>query len=163
MAFLLDTNVFIEARNRYYAIDICPGFWHWLEMQEEAGTILSIEAVKDELIGRGDELSQWCLDRSISFFPAVDRQTLPHLATLAAWVRNQHYRAEAVAEFLSSADYYLIATAMGHGHTVVTHETPSDAIKRVKIPEPCIAHGVPFVNSFAMLRRLGARFFLPTP
>lgn len=161
MAFLLDTNVFIEARNRYYATDICPGFWEWLGLQETARTILSIEAVRDELIGREDELAQWARDRSPSFFPGVSSVVLPHLATLATWARNQRYRPEAVAEFLSSADYYLIATAMGDGHTVVTHETPSDAIKRVKIPEPCIAHGVPFVNSFVMLRRLGARFVLP--
>ncbi|MBF0436614.1 MAG: DUF4411 family protein [Magnetococcales bacterium] len=24
--FLLDSNVFIEAKNRYYGFDICPGF-----------------------------------------------------------------------------------------------------------------------------------------
>ena len=27
MKYLLDSNVFIEAKNRYYAFDICPGFW----------------------------------------------------------------------------------------------------------------------------------------
>lgn len=25
--FLLDTNVFIEAHQRYYGLDLCPGFW----------------------------------------------------------------------------------------------------------------------------------------
>ncbi|MBF0147506.1 MAG: DUF4411 family protein [Magnetococcales bacterium] len=28
--YLLDSNVFIEAKNRYYAFDICPGFWEWM-------------------------------------------------------------------------------------------------------------------------------------
>ena len=26
-AFLLDSDVFIAAKNAYYAFDICPGFW----------------------------------------------------------------------------------------------------------------------------------------
>lgn len=163
MAYLLDTNVFIEAQNRYYAPDICPGFWTWLEMQERTGTIISIGKVRDELIGRDDELAQWAHHRSTSFFPDVDAQVLPYLATLSTWVGSQRYRPGAIADFLSSADYYLIATAMGHSHTVVTHETPSDGVKRVKMPEPCIAHGVQFVNTFGMLRRLGARFVIPVP
>ena len=29
--YLLDTNVFIEAKNRYYSFDLAPGFWEWLE------------------------------------------------------------------------------------------------------------------------------------
>lgn len=29
--FLVDADVFIAAKNRYYAFDICPGFWNSLE------------------------------------------------------------------------------------------------------------------------------------
>ena len=28
--FVLDTNVFIQAHRRYYAQDVCPGFWECL-------------------------------------------------------------------------------------------------------------------------------------
>lgn len=28
--YLLDSNVFMEAKNRYYAFDIVPGFWQAL-------------------------------------------------------------------------------------------------------------------------------------
>ena len=31
MMFLVDSNVLIEAKNRYYAFDIAPGFWKWLD------------------------------------------------------------------------------------------------------------------------------------
>ena len=30
MAYLLDTNVFIQAKNLYYGFDFCPAFWDWL-------------------------------------------------------------------------------------------------------------------------------------
>ena len=28
--YLLDANVFMEAHRRYYAFDLCPGFWECL-------------------------------------------------------------------------------------------------------------------------------------
>jgi hypothetical protein len=79
---------------------------------------------------------------------------------LSVWVSAQRYRDTAKTEFFESADYKLVATAMSNGFTVVTHEMPSDAVRRVKIPEPCVAHGVAYVSPFVMLRRLGARFAL---
>ena len=160
MAYLLDANVFIEAANRYYATDICPGFWAWMEQAANDGEIVSTHRVRDELLGREDDLASWTERQPSSFFVTVDADTLPHLATLATWVQQQRYRTSAIEEFLDSTDYYLIATAMNGEHVIVTHENPSDGQKRVKIPEPCIAHGVEYVNTFTMLRRLGARFEL---
>jgi len=160
MAYLLDANVFMEAANRYYATDICPGFWAWLEQAVSDETIVSTQRVRDELFGREDELALWTERQPPSFFLNVDAGTLPHLATLASWVQQQRYRTSAIQEFLDSTDYYLIATAMGAEHVIVTHERPSDGVKKVKIPEPCIAHGVEYITTFTLLRRLGARFEL---
>ena len=30
MAYLLDANVFISAKNLHYGFDFCPAFWDWL-------------------------------------------------------------------------------------------------------------------------------------
>lgn len=157
MAFLLDANVFIEAKNRYYGFDLCPGFWEFLDRKVEEGVVLSVDAVRDELISYGDDLSEWVRERGV-MFQALSPATLPALSALSVWVDTQQYRAAARSEFLDSADYKLVATAMTNRFTVVTHERPSDAVKRVKIPEPCVAHGVEYINPFGMLRRLGARF-----
>jgi len=40
--YLLDSNIFLEAQNRYYANDICPGFWNWLDHAVGAGLVASI-------------------------------------------------------------------------------------------------------------------------
>ena len=45
MKYLVDTNVLIEAKNRYYAFDIAPGFWKWLNQEHAQGTVFS--QVKD--------------------------------------------------------------------------------------------------------------------
>ncbi len=162
MAYLLDTNVFIEGAKRWYGFDICPGFWEWLLAENAAGLVRSITAVRDEMLVRVDDLSDWVSAMPEGFFLAPDPAVLPAMHKLAAWVHQQSYRPAAIREFLESADYHLIAYAMTHGHTVVTLEVPSDSRKQVKIPEPCVAHGVSYVTPFMMLRRSKASFGLKT-
>jgi len=59
MAYLLDADVFIRAKNLHYGFDFCPAFWEWLVEQNAAGTVFSIEKVGAELQAIGDELSDW--------------------------------------------------------------------------------------------------------
>ncbi|EPH03489.1 hypothetical protein HMPREF1531_01552 [Propionibacterium sp. oral taxon 192 str. F0372] len=47
--YLVDANVLIEAKNRYSAFDIAPGFWKWLDQAHLRGTVFSIERVGEEL------------------------------------------------------------------------------------------------------------------
>jgi len=30
VTYLLDANVFIQAKNLHYGLDFCPAFWEWL-------------------------------------------------------------------------------------------------------------------------------------
>jgi hypothetical protein len=62
--------------------------------------------------------------------------------------------------FLQVADYYLVAHALAHGHTVVTHEVPAPSRKRIKIPNACIDLGVKCMTPYEMLRVERARFVL---
>jgi hypothetical protein len=50
MAYLLDANVFIEAKNGYYGFDFAPAFWDWLDHEHSNGNLFSIEKVRDELV-----------------------------------------------------------------------------------------------------------------
>ena len=56
MAYLLDANVFIQAKNLHYSFDFCPAFWEWIDTEHAKGKVFSIEKVRDELIGGDDEL-----------------------------------------------------------------------------------------------------------
>ncbi|HQE16557.1 MAG TPA: DUF4411 family protein [Mycobacterium sp.] len=69
--YLVDANVLIEAKNRYYAFDIAPGFWEWLEGAHATGEVGSIEAVRSELVGGNDELSEWAKANGSFFQPIV--------------------------------------------------------------------------------------------
>lgn len=156
--YLLDANVFIQARNLHYGFDFCPAFWEWLILQNDAGLVGSIDKVGDELLDA--DLSVWATARGAAFFLAPDNAVLPALARVSAWATGQTYEPAAIATFLQVADYWLVAHALAHGCIVVTHEVPAASIRKIKIPNAWVGLGVPCINPYEMLRRERARFVL---
>lgn len=161
--YLIDTNIFIEAKNRYYAFDIAPGFWDWLDKAKTAKTVCSIDQVKAEMTAGSDPLSAWARDQS-GFFQPMDEAAVERLPQVAAWATSQSFTNAAISEFFSVADFYLVAYALAHGHTIVTHEMSNPKAKaRVMIPDACIALGVPYCSPFTMLRKETAALVLECP
>ncbi|MBO9670233.1 MAG: DUF4411 family protein [Sphingobium sp.] len=160
MTYLLDANVFIQAKNLHYGFDFCPAFWDWLISQNAAGSVASIEKVSDELVGGGDDLADWATAQGKAFFVPPDDVVLPALGTVSAWATGQNYEPAAIATFLQVADYWLVAHALAHHDVVVTHEVPSDSVRKIKIPNVCIGLGITCMTPYEMLRRERARFVL---
>lgn len=158
--YLLDTNVFVEAHRRYYALDLCPGFWDCLAHHCQTPRLLSIDRVKDEITG-GDALAVWAEQAPHALFVSTAQQAVvSRYAEVMTWVHeNPQFRPEAKAEFARGADGWVIAYAEVHGLTLVTHEAfDPNARKRVPIPNVCRQFGVPTEDTFAMLRRLEVQF-----
>lgn len=160
MAYLLDSNVFIQAKNLHYGLDFCPAFWAWLIEANKLEHAFSIEKVGDELEAGDDELAQWAAKRGPGYFPKPDAPMLSALVKVSEWVTTQQYESAAVNTFLQVADYYLVSPALAHTHTVVTHEITSPSTKKIKIPNVCIGLGIKCVTPFEMLRQEHARFVL---
>lgn len=163
MAYLLDANVFIQAKNLHYGLDFCPAFWEWLISQNAASQVFSIERVEDEINAIGDDLAAWVASRGSGFFLKPDATMLPALSTVSTWATGQGYDLAAVSTFLQVADYYLVAHALAHGYIVVTHEKASTSRKKIKIPDACIGLRIKHMMPFEMLRRERARFVLESP
>lgn len=160
MAYLLDADVFIRAKNLHYGLDFCPAFWEWLVEANATGKLFSIERVGDEVQAVADELSTWADQRGAGFFLRPSADVFPALAAVSAWATEQRYEPSAVSTFLQVADYYLVAQAHAGKHTVVTHEIPSASTRKIKIPDACIGLGIKCMTPFEMLRRERARFVL---
>jgi hypothetical protein len=47
--YLIDANVFIQAKNFHYRFEFCAAFWQWLQDGYQADKIYSIDKVKKEL------------------------------------------------------------------------------------------------------------------
>lgn len=160
MGYLLDANIFIQAKNLHYGFDFCPAFWDWLAAENAAGNVFSIERVGDELLAGNDGLAEWATARGAGFFRPPDAEMLPALNRVSTWVTGQGYSAAAVNAFLQLADYYLVAQALAHEHTVVTHEVAAETVRKVKIPNVCIGLNIKCMTPYEMLRRERARFVL---
>jgi hypothetical protein len=159
--YLLDSNTYIQAKNQYYSMNICPGYWDWLDERCNAGEICSIEFIGKELKSGNDELAIWATRRPGHFIAHDDEPTQEVFTELVNFVMARHFDAAPRDEFLAKGDPWLIAKAKVLGATVVTHEaTLSPATRKVKIPNICKEFAVPCISTFDLLNALRPRFVL---
>lgn len=163
--YLIDANVFIEAKNKYYNMTFCPAFWDWLLRECAGEQIFSIQGIYDELINGNDELRTWSMNNRHFFLPMSDEVTQRNLAYVAAHVAERQQNVPmslgAMTEFMRGADTWLIAKAMTMGATIVTHERLDLHCKRkFLIPNVCNHFGVQYIDTFTLLHLLNASFVL---
>ena len=158
--FILDTNVFVEAHRRYYAQDICPGFWKCLAHYSQEGRVLSIDRVRNEILNPST-LVDWVRQAPDGLFVSSSEQSVAgKYKEIMDWVQgNKQFRTDAKKEFARGADGWAAAYAKAHDAVLVTHEAfHPDAKKRVPLPNVCIQFRISYKNTFEMLRELEAVF-----
>ena len=160
MAYLLDTNVFVQARNLYYGMDFCPAFWDWLIAKHAEGQVFSVKKVYDEIAAGNDELVDWVDELDGSFFIEASLETEQALVRVNDWVIAQNYDYVGITEFMNVADCFLVAHALHGKHKVVTLENASNSRRKIKIHDVCDAFEIECIRTFDMLRRGSPRFIL---
>lgn len=162
--YVLDANPFIEGKNRYYAFDICPGFWSSLVTLHQAKQVFSIDRIRDEL--EDDELREWIETRTPDTFfkKTQDQAVVDAFQDMVNWVYSENQFATAAKmEFASVADGWVMAYASVNDLIVVTHEEYApDAKRKVPMPNVCLEFGIEYVDTFQMLRNLGVKFVRST-
>lgn len=159
--YLIDSDVLITSKNGYYAFDIVPGFWNWLEQEHRANKVFVAQSVADEVIAGSDELAVWMKAQPASFRLTPGDTELASLKAVSEWAHTAGFKDAAVSAFLSGADYFNVAQAGSLDYCVVTLETPDpNSKKRIKIPDACEAMGVKWMNLFKMLKHENAQFHL---
>ncbi len=166
MPYLIDANCFIQPKNQYYGFDFCPGFWDWLEQQNKAGVVFSIDKIATELKRGNDELAKWAKQKNATFFLPLDTHTVSSMAQISAWVNdsNTGFSSPQIEGFLKCADPFLIAYALAHTYTVVTLEVSASnktgKKSKIKIPDVCKHFNVGCITIFDLLRQEGARLVI---
>ena len=158
--YLLDANVFISAARQYYAFDFAPKFWKCLQEHALTGRIASIDRVREELLKGQDDLADWVKNSFAEGFAATNHSgVISTFKQIMGWAQSQNQFMDAAkAEFAGCADGWLVAYAKVHGWVVVTHEAYSAEVRRrVLIPNVCKAFDVEYVDTWVMLRGLGAK------
>lgn len=163
--YLIDTNVFIQAKNLYYRFDFCEQFWAALLIGHQKGIFYSTQSVKRELFkGDKEDLVRKWLDNEVpdSFF--VDDINNPEInkiyASLMIWASTSNFfSAKAVKEFAEEgvADARLIATAKALGYTIVSQEKSEPERKnKILIPEAAKSINAQYVHIYDMLSQVCA-------
>jgi len=162
--YLIDSNVFIDAKNRYYAFPVCPGFWDSIIVHHQLGSVYSIDRIKEELMRGNDELTEWVQSQlpSMFFLPTSEQVTQQSYSTIITWVNNNsQFHDSAKAKFITEADGWLAAYAKVHGYILVTGERYSPTVKnKVPLPNVCEQFDIPYQDTFQMLRELRIQFVL---
>ena len=156
--YLLDNNVFINAKNYYYGFDFHPGFWDWLIQANAERRVFSLQRVYDEICRQEDNLRRWASDHKDGLFLGSPEDFEYHLELITNYLKTGNFKSIAIQEFLDSADCYLIAYALAMQFKVVTHEGPKSRKGKIKIPPICQEFGVECLTPFDMLRQENARF-----
>ena len=138
-------------------MDLWPTFWTKIAGMINSGNVFSIIQVKGEIDKGGDELTDWMkVNVPAGFYIENGLDVMVKYGDVMNWAQsNAVYRPEAVSEFATVADAYLVATAAAKGYTLVTNETADPQCRRrVKIPDACNALGVRFCDLNTVLREL---------
>jgi predicted nucleic acid-binding protein len=159
--YLVDANVFIQAKNLYYRFDFCEAFWTWLLQAHEAGLVYSIKKVKKELMGgdKSDLVRKWVADLPDDFFldDVTDQNVMRTYAKLMQWSSaNTHFLSQAKAEFAKPdvADAFLIAVAKQHGYEIISQEKSNIASKKkIYLPDAANAFDVDTIFVYDMLSK----------
>ena len=161
--YLIDTNIFIESAYRFYAFDICPGFWDFLSKCSQADSIKSISKVYDEITSNNPNLQDFKERlKSGGFFLSIESINLESYAIISQTLKTMQYEKIAIDNFSSGADYFLVALAYQESYTIVTHEAKkgNNAKNIIKIPNVCEQLGIDCIDVAEFLRREQARFVL---
>lgn len=157
--YLLDANVFIQAKNFHYRFDFCQIFWDWLLKAHKADFFFSIHKVKAELEkgNEDDPVQLWMESLPKNFFlpDMQDPAVVSSYREIMAWnATNAHYTEQAKEEFARAtvADAFLVAVAKTHGYTLVTHEKSNPATKRrVLLPDAARQFNVKSIMLYDLL------------
>ena len=163
-SYIIDSDVFISAKNGYYAFAICPGFWGSLIDRHQAGRVNSLDRIRGELLAGRDEedLVQWVKNDVPSgfFLSSQNAEVVAAYQQVMLWVqRNTRCVDNAKAKFATEADGWLVAYASVTGTEVVTNEQPRpEARNRILLPNVCNQFGVQYHDTFAMLKALRVHY-----
>jgi hypothetical protein len=152
--YCLDTNVFIEGWNKYYSMDLCPGYWAILDTLAQDGRVFAPIEVKREILQLDDGLAAWIKPRPY-LFKDITIEVQNHLRE----VMTSYQRLVDSTRKRSVADPWVIAFAIAEEAVVVTKEMPAGPnSRRIKIPDVCIELNIPWIDDFQFAREIGLRF-----
>jgi len=156
--YCLDSNVLIQAWQKYYSPKYCTSYWEVLNAFGYEDRIFIPSMVYDEIVKTDDDLSEWLKTSDIKVKPITSDVTKILTDIYAADPSHKHLVDSKKGRSL--ADPWVIAHAIKEHAIVVTKEEKVTALNstKIKIPNVCDNMGVTWINDFMMVEQLGLKF-----
>jgi hypothetical protein len=156
--YCLDSNVLIQAWQKYYSPVICPSYWDVLNSLGIQKRIFIPAVVFDEITRTDDDLSKWLLTCKIPILK-INSGVAQCLKEIYATNPYHKFLADNTKQ-RSLADPWVIASAMSEDACVVTKEEKITAANtdKIKIPNVCENMHVRCINDFEFGLELNFRF-----
>jgi hypothetical protein len=148
-SYSLDTSAFVNPWNKYYALDLAPGYWRTIPDLVRVGRVHISEEVRDELDRVDDGLAAWAKANIAQWHPLTDEVQAIVTDLMARWGRLVDVRKDR-----SRADPWVIATAKVNSAIVVTDEKYGSK-KDPRIPIVCDDVGVRCIDVYRFVREAG--------
>lgn len=135
--YCLDSNVLIQAWQKYYSPAICPSYWDVLNELGIKKQIFIPTVVFDEITRTDDDLSKWIKTCKIPVLE-INTSVVQCLKEIYATNPNHQFLVDNTKQ-RSLADPWVIAFAMSEDACVVTKEGKVTAANsdKIKIPNVC--------------------------
>lgn len=159
--YLIDTNVFIESSMRFYAVDICSGFWDFFrKCATQSPHIKSIDKVYDEFTPENktlEDFRKYLYEEN--FF--LSSENITQESFIKVTQALQSYPQNKVSDFCDEADYFLIALAYQKNAIIVTQEAKAaETSCIIKIPNVCQKLNIKCIDIAQFLRLEKVEFIL---
>ena len=161
MAYLLDIGVFIQAQNLHYNMEFCPAFWEWLEIANGNHNLFTTDKVYYSLTKNEQDLKDWFFKMKNSMVKTTTTPFIYERNKISELFRSGTYLKEAENFFMNSDNFSLVALAMAHKYTIVTHDEKNKYIRAiVNLPYICELLSINCITPFDMLKKENPKFVL---
>lgn len=157
MPYIIDSNIFIQAKNRDYPFEFFPGLWDWLDQKITCHDFLLLKPVYDELTSGNDPLADWVKQRR-SYVTDLNDGSYRQIGLIAKHVRTTYPDPKCWPGFLDVADAWLIAYAAANQAVIVTNELAKIGCKKPKIPAVSAAVGVKCLSLLELFQATQPKF-----
>jgi hypothetical protein len=152
--YTIDTCSF-TALNRVYPFDVVPGAWDALGEMADSGIINSSYEILLELEVQDDGVFEWARNHKQIFLPLES-----DIQNKATEILRNYPNILDIKQSKSSADPFLIATAIVTSCKVVTEEKPTGlGSKKIKIPDVCRQINLECISLLDMMRAEGVKLY----
>ncbi len=159
MRYIIDSNIFIQAKNRDYPFEFFPGIWEWFDQKIVSHDFLLLKPVYDELSSGNDSLADWVTQRR-SYVTDLNEDCYRQIGIIAEHVRTTYPDPKCWPGFLDVADAKLIAYAAANQSVIVTNELAKISCKKPKIPAVSAAVGIKCLSLLELFQATQPRFIL---